>query len=190
MKKRIFIIHGWGGNNKEPQLVWLAKELSKKGFSVQVPEMPNTDNPKIKEWTSYLAKLVGKLDENTYFIGHSIGCQTIMRYLESANEKAGGCLFIAGWFNLLGLESQEEVEIARQWIKNPINFEKVKNNAKKITVLLSSNEPYGYVNENEKIFKEKLGAKVIILKDRGHFAPDDGTIEIPEALEEFLKIAK
>ncbi len=188
MKKRVFIIHGWGGNPKEPQLVWLAKELSKKGFEVHLPQMPNTDNPKIKEWVSYLAKLVGKLDENTYFIGHSIGCQTAMRYLENANGKAGGCLFIAGWFNLSDLESQEVVEIAKPWINGPINFKKIKNNAGKITVLLSSNEPYGYLDENKEIFQNNLGAKVIILKYRGHFAPDDGTIEIPEALEEFLRL--
>ena len=189
MVKRVFIIHGWGGNPKEPQLVWLQNELSKKGFSISAPQMPNTDEPTIEEWTSYLGKLVGKLDENTYFIGHSIGCQTIMRYLEKEDKQAGGCLFIAGWFNLADLE-EEEKPIAEQWINTPINFERVKKNLSKLTVLLSSNEPYGYVEENKKTFEEKLGAKVIVLKDRGHFAPDDGTVEIPEALEEFLEIAK
>ena len=33
-------------------------------------------------------------DENTYFVGHSIGCQAIMRYLESVDvKKIGGVLF-------------------------------------------------------------------------------------------------
>ncbi len=187
--KRVFIIHGWGGNPDEPQLVWLKKELIKKGFEVHSPKMPNTDYPKINQWVSHLNNLVGKLDKNTYFIGHSIGCQTIMRYLESVNGQAGGCLFIAGWFNLMDLEP-EEIDIAKPWIKNKINFEKVKNNTGKISVLLSSNEPYNYVKENKEIFENELQAKVLVLKNRGHFAPDDGTIDIPEALTEFMEVSK
>lgn len=32
--------------------------------------------------------------------------------------------------------------------------------------------------------RNNLGAKVIILKDRGHFLADDGVTEVPEILEE------
>lgn len=45
--------------------------------------MPNTANPNISEWVSTLDLKVEDLNENTYFIGLSIGCQTIMRYLEN-----------------------------------------------------------------------------------------------------------
>ena len=37
--------------------------------------MPNTANPKIEEWVDYLNSKVDLLNEETYFIGHSIGCQ-------------------------------------------------------------------------------------------------------------------
>ena len=43
---------------------------------------------------------VEDLNENTNFIGHSIGCQTIMRYLETKEVcKIGGILFVAPWLN-------------------------------------------------------------------------------------------
>ena len=62
--------------------------------------MPDTANPKIKEWVSELEKQVSELDENTYFVGHSIGCQTIMRYLENKEtRKIGGILFATPWLN-------------------------------------------------------------------------------------------
>lgn len=62
--------------------------------------MPDTANPKIKKWVSELEKQVSELDENTYFVGHSIGCQTIMRYLENKEtRKIGGILFVAPWLN-------------------------------------------------------------------------------------------
>ncbi len=35
------------------------------------------------------------------------------------------------------------------------------------------------------MFKDKLGAKVIILKDKGHFTEDEDIIEIREILNEF-----
>src|SRR3989338_3050206 len=83
--KRIFIIHGWDFNPKMNWYPWLKKKLEKEGFKVIVPEMPNTSKPKINEWVSHLKKVIGKLDENTYFVGHSMGNQTIMRYLEKEN---------------------------------------------------------------------------------------------------------
>ena len=176
MTKRLFIIHGWGGNPNELLHQSLKKNFSKNGFKITIPPMPNKDKPVIKEWVSCLNKIVGKADEETYFIGHSIGCQAIMRYLEtlSENTKVGKCIFIAGWFKLNNLESKEEEKIAKPWIEDNINLNKIRKIAKNIIVYLSSNEYYGFIEENSKIFKEKLGAKVIIEKDMGHFTNEEG----------------
>jgi len=184
--KRAFIVHRWGGNPKSDWYPWLKKELEKKGFKVEVPEMPNTSEPKINDWINHLKKVVGKLDNDTYFIGHSIGCQTIMRFLEKENYdgKIGKAVFIAGWFKLDNLEGEKVEVIANPWINTSFDLNKVKPKLSKLTVFLSTNEPYGFVEENTKIFKEKLNAKVIIKKDKGHFTGDDGVIELPEILAE------
>ena len=68
-------------------------------------------------------------------------------------------------------------------METSIDFEEVRNSLSKLTVFLSSNEPYGFVEENKKIFEEKLDAKVIILKEKGHFTEEDGIKELPEILE-------
>lgn len=184
--KTAYIIHSWSGNPKSDWYPWLKRELEAKGFKVLVPQMPNTDEPIIEERVSFLQNIIPEVDENTIFIGHSIGCQTIMRYLELLPEKSkvGPVLFVAGWFNLDNLEDEETKEIASQWIETPINFKKISRIAPKIKVFLSSNETYGFVKENSKIFKDKLGAKVIILKNKGHFTEDDGVTKIPEILDE------
>ena len=103
--KRVFIIHAWGFNPKMNWYLWLKSELEKRYFEVFIPEMPNTDEPKIEEWISHLKKVVGKIDYDTYFVGHSIWCQTIMRYLERENVKVGNVVFVAGWFKLDNLEN-------------------------------------------------------------------------------------
>jgi len=186
---RAIIIHGWDGNSKKHWYPWLKKELEKKGFKVEVPAMPNTSEPKIETWISHLKKVVGKLDNETCFIGHSIGCQAIMRYLEKENfnGKVGKVVFVAGWFKLDNLEDEESEKIADPWMNIPINFEKVKQKLSELIVFLSSNEPYGCVKSNAQIFREKLNAKVIIEKDKGHFCDEDDIKKLPEVLEEILK---
>lgn len=124
MQKRAFIIHGWDGYPEEGWFPWLKKELEKKGFVVSVPAMPEPGEPNIEAWVSHLAHIVGNVDENTFFVGHSIGCQAILRYLETLPEniKVGGAVFVAGFFTLTNVDSSEEKEIAKPWLETPIDF--------------------------------------------------------------------
>ncbi len=183
--KRVFIIHRWEGGAGDDWRPWLKTELEKKGYEVIVPDMPDTNVPVIEKWVNHIKEIVGIPDENTYFVGHSIGSQAIMRYLETIDSKVGGAVFVAGWFNLDNLEDEETKQIARPWIETPIDFEKVHVVCPDITVFLSSNEPYGYIEENKKIFTEKVHAMVMVLGNRGHFTADDGILEMPEVLALF-----
>lgn len=183
---RAFIIHRWGGTPNSDWYPWLKKVLEKRGFEVELPTMPNTSEPKIGAWVSYLKKIVGKLDNETYFIAHSVGCQTVMRFLEKEkyNGKIGKVIFVAGWFKLDNLEDDEIEAIANPWINTPIDFDKLKQKITDLTVFLSSNDPYGLVENNAKTFREKLSAKVILEKNKGHFTEDDGIKNLPEVLGE------
>ena len=186
--KKVFIIHGWEGYPEEVWFPWLKQELEKRGFSVIVPEMPDTESPVIEDWVSYLEKIVGIPDNNTYFVGHSIGCQTIMRYLEKIdNIKIGGAVFVAGWFNLIGLTTDEELEIAKPWLEIPINLNKVKEATNNFTAIFSSNDPYVPLKDQD-IFKEKLGAKIIIEKDKGHFDEGSGVKNLPSVLNNIIEL--
>jgi len=48
-------------------------------MSEAIPE--NVRAIKVYSAENDVAKIVGEVDENTYFVGHSIGCQAILRYL-------------------------------------------------------------------------------------------------------------
>ena len=189
--KRVFIIHGWGGNSGEEWLVWLKKELETRSFEVIVPDMPDTNKPNIEKWTSQLRQIVELSDEDTYFVGHSIGCQAIMRYIEklSNSEKVGGVVFVAGWFNLTD-ETWDEIytkEIAYEWLNTPIDFDKIKQHTNNFLEIASDNDPYVALSNSE-LFRSNLGAKIIILKQKGHISGEDGVTELPIVLEELLKI--
>ena len=191
MKKRVFIIHGWGGSPQEGWFPWLKTELENKGFFVQIPPMPDTENPKIETWVPYLNQIVGNVDENTFFVGHSIGCQTILRYLETLpnNKKIGGAVFVAGWFYLNNLK-EEEKQIAKLWLEARIDFEKIRKICPKIKVFLSDNDPFDAQEANKKILKKKLGAKVMIQHNMGHFSGSDNVTKLPIALDTILDLAK
>lgn len=185
MKKAV-ILHRWGGNPESDWYPWLKRELETRGFEVLVPLAPNTDRPIIQERLEFLDQVMSHTDENTLFICHSIGCQTLMRYLGTHNKKVGQVIFVAGWFNLgeVLLEEGEEIKVlAKPWIETPLEFDQVKDNMQSLEVILSSNEPFGCVYENKNTFEERLGARVIILENKGHFTEDDGIIEIPEILD-------
>lgn len=189
--KRVFVIHGWGGSPNEPWLNWISNELRERGYDAIVPTMPDADNPEITSWISFLGEQVGNVDEDTYFIGHSIGCQTIMRYLETVDGSVGGVVFVAGFFNLKeeGYEDPEaERVIAKPWLETSINLEKLKTLLEgKLVAIFSDNDPCVPIEDSEK-FKE-LGAEIIIEHGRGHFDPGSNTNEVPSALEAILKLS-
>jgi predicted alpha/beta hydrolase family esterase len=189
--KKIYIVHRWAGSSTDDWRPWLKKELEAFGFEVIVPDMPDTEIPVIESWVKYLSEIVTDPDEKTFFIGHSIGCQTILRYLESINTKIGGLIFVAPWFKLDNLEDEEVEQIAKPWLETPIDFGKVKANTCSIKSFLSSNEPFGCVEENKKVLEQELGSEVTILENRGHITEDDNELElseiIPAVLESILR---
>ena len=67
---------------------------------------------------------------------------------------------MAGWFTLTGLEGPEAEKIAKPWLTTPIDFKKFAEVIPKITVILSSNDPYVPLEENRKIFEENLHPRI------------------------------
>lgn len=188
MKKRAIIVHCWDGTPEMAWYPWLKRELEARGFEVHVPAMPETETPKIGPWIQTLRTVVGELDEATFLIGHSIGCQTILRYLESleGEQKVGGAVLVAGFYTLQGLDEEGEA-IIRPWLETPIDAAKIRSHVDHIEAIFSDNDPWVPV-ENEQFFKNRLDAKTQMLHARGHFSHSNDTTELPEALEAVLKL--
>ncbi|HIH31193.1 TPA: DUF1749 domain-containing protein [Candidatus Woesearchaeota archaeon] len=183
--KSAIIVHGWDGDPNTGWFVWLEKELKKKGYEVIKPIMPDPAHPKIKKWVNKLATLAKNADENTILIGHSIGCQTIIRYLETPKaKKVGKVIFVVPWLTLLdaAIDETESYEIAKPWLETPIDFKKVKSKMKSSTAILSDNDPFVSI-KNADEFRKKLGSKIIIEKNKGHFE-EGKTGEIPVIMRE------
>ena len=193
MNKRVIIVHGWGGNPEEGWFPWLKKELEGTGFEVVAPQMPDPDKPRIEKWIPALSQIVGEVDDHTYFIGHSSGCQAILRFLETLPEGAqvGGAVFVAGYISsLTGLEGEMEwPNIKKYWLGTPIDFKKIKPHLPKSIAIFSDNDPYVPL-DNQDDFREKLGSDIIVEHNMGHFGESNGVFKLPIVLESVLKISK
>lgn len=189
---KVYIVHGWEGSPKEPLLQWLKSSLEAKGYEVTVPAMPNPAIPTIEAWVSKLSETVSP-SESTILVGHSIGCQAILRYLQTLppTKKIRGMVLIAPWMELdektIEEEGEEVKEIARPWMETPIDFNKVKNLIGKAVAIFSDNDSYVPLAQKT-VFKKKLSAEVIIEKGKGHFAVGDGITTLPSALNAILNL--
>jgi predicted alpha/beta hydrolase family esterase len=182
MKKAI-LIHGWEGSPEEGWRPWLRSELEKRGFEVIVPAMPNSAKPNMSKWVNHLEKLIGNPDENCYLVGHSLGCITILRYLQSLNasQKIGGAVLVAGFTSNLGYNELDT------FFQTKIDWDKIKSHCKKFIAIHSSNDPYVSLHYAD-FFSNNLNAEIIVEQNMNHFSGDDGINELPSALKAVLKL--
>lgn len=181
-KTRIFLIHGWSGSPQGDWLPWATKELAAKGYEVIAPQMPDTDVPVIRPWVDYLANIVGSIRESDIFIGHSIGCQTVLRYLEKTAGKADKIILVAPWFTLTNLENDEMRHIADPWLKTPMDFSQIKTKAQDFITIFSDNDPWVPYIQNKQMFRDKLNPEIITLHNKGHMTSDEGVTQLPDLL--------
>lgn len=152
--------------------------------------MPETNSPKLSPWMAKLQSLIDSPNRDLYLIGHSIGVVTILRYLESlqTGETIGGAVFVAGFSSDdLGFEE------LKNFFTTPINLNEVKKHCPHFVAIHSDNDPYVSLRQGE-IFKEKLGAKLIVKHQMGHFsgAADGGEnscIFLPEVSSSIVEMS-
>jgi predicted alpha/beta hydrolase family esterase len=191
MQKRAFIIHGYLGYPDEAWLPWLKRQLDGRDYRVSLPLMPNPARPTIAEWVEFIEALVGEPDGETAMVGHSIGGQAVIRYLErlgAARKSVGRTVIVASGFPP-GLPPGEAEamadgdEVLVPWLTVGVDAGSVKRAAGKCTVILSDDDPYIEAAAAEAGFRAALDPRIIIERSKGHLNDDSGLTELPSALQ-------
>ncbi|MDD5165498.1 MAG: alpha/beta hydrolase [Candidatus Pacebacteria bacterium] len=178
--KRLIVVHGWGGNAQGSLVTWIGKIGAELGFETTVLDMPNTNVPTIDAWTKHLEDNVYYVDQDTYFVGHSLGCQAILRYLEmNKGSSLGGAILVAPAFVIADLVTQEDKDIARPWVDRPIDFASIRNMNGKFVTIFSDNDQSVPMEGNKEVIEKGLGQKIIVEQGKGHFTKEDGVTELP-----------
>jgi predicted alpha/beta hydrolase family esterase len=181
--KKVYIIHGYGGYPSKNWFPWLKSELTKLGVEVDVLSMPNTDDPKYSEWLEHIQSQILNPDENTYLVGHSLGCITILQYLNNLKQglRVGGIVLVAGFstpIHFTELNSFFEV---------PLDEEKIKNNAGKMVAISSDNDPHVPYWQAEEL-RDRFDLELITIHNGQHLNEKAGYTELPIVLEKLREI--
>lgn len=191
--KRAFIVHGWDGYPEECWFPWLKKELEAKGFQVFVPQLPDAPKPRIQNWVPALMSVVGSVDRDTYFVGHSTGCKTILCYLnqQPAATRVGGIVLVGPWLTklkTLAEEAPEDQIIAQEWLDAPLDWEKIRTTTGQSVGVFSDNDQYVDLLDAQ-VMKEKLGSSIVVEHQLGHMGTDVHCTELPSVRNAVLEMA-
>lgn len=184
-KPTLVLIHRWGATPESDWYPWLQAELLTQKIHLQIPKMPDASHPRIEPWIETIATLTPKPTASTFYIGHSVGVQAILRYLQRLPEKVkvGGVLSVAGWYSLQNLSS-EESQIADPWVHTPLDYAKILSHTHQIQAIFSDTDPFVSLLTAEQ-FQSTLNAKVTVVPNRGHFRQDEG-IQSDETILELV----
>lgn len=179
MKINYLILHGSFGSNEGNWFPWLKEQLEKNNKKVLIPQMPvGVENQNFENWSNVLNKLY--INENTVIIAHSIAPIFVCKYLITNKIKVNKLIFVCGFNNYLGIDSDFDAVNKPMFINN---YADVKLYCKDIVCYYSDNDPY-VKYDVEKEFADKLTDKQYVIKNGGHINEETGYTKFEEILKE------
>ncbi|PHM61136.1 RBBP9/YdeN family alpha/beta hydrolase [Xenorhabdus ishibashii] len=169
--KKIIIVHGYTASPSSHWFPWLKDKLTEQGAEVIIPTMPDTSSPKPESWANMLIDIVPEIDKNSIFIGHSLGCITLLRHLESMRFQH---LHIGGYILVSGFDSpQITLPELDPFTAEPLDYAFLREITGHRFSLISSNDDI-VSPQSSQALANSLQTEVINISNGGHFLDRDG----------------
>lgn len=181
--KKVIILHGYGGDSKQNWFPWLKNRLIDLNVDVVVPDMPETDAPELSAWLAHLQQVAGIVDEDTYLVGHSLGCATILRFLEHLEDgnPVGGAVLVAAFAEPIHFTELDSFT-AGAW-----DDDRIKNACRKIVVINSDNDPHVPMEMALNI-RKRFNAELSVMHNAEHINAKAGFTKVPLVYEKLVEI--
>lgn len=182
---RLCIVPRWGGGPDSDFYPWLRArpEVQARFDEALSPAIEQPGEPTIHAWVDSLQQAVTPdALGRTFFLGHSVGCQGVLRFLERmpAGARAAGVLCVAGWWSV-----DRPWDSIRPWIEAPMDLARVRQVGHRFMTLLSDDDPFtADWQENQRLWRERLGAEVRCAPGGKHF----NAAEEPAVLEALVAL--
>lgn len=158
----VIIFHGTLGSPESNWFPWLKKELENLGIEVYVPKFPTPAGQSLENWLKAFEPYQDKVNDETIFVGHSMGPGFFLRLLEKRTSPIKAGILAA-----------------------PFDWKKIKKNCQKFVVMAGDDDPYVPIKFPQRI-ADSLGVELKIIKGGKHLG--ETLKEFPEVLEEIKKL--
>lgn len=185
----MMIIHGTWGNGEGNWFPWLRAHMQSAGVKTVSPTLPDARMPSYETRHTFLEENYKDfMGTSSIIIGHSSGAGTALHIAQS--KKIDQLVLVApvlyvdeAYKPILAKAFNQETADAMDTLYNahPINWDAIKKNVRKITVVFGENDPY--LPKEMKSFAEKQFGKenVHVMEGKAHFSA--GTKDAPEQFE-------
>lgn len=179
--RQIFIVHGYGATAHDHWFESVQRQMQDSHTRVTILQLPNPMQPDVEAWQHVLEQNIKMIDEQTYFVAHSLGGITLLNFLSKRNPpKIGGVILVAGFTETLPTLPQLD-----SYILKSQNMQINLKNSPNKHLFISENDEYVPPELSIKLAK-KLDIPFTLIPKAGHFLAEDGYTDFPQ-LARYLK---
>lgn len=176
---KLVIVHGFSSTPKHHWYRSIKEDFSSYFDEINIPLMPCSRNPHPEYWVRTLRDIAPLPDEKTLFIGHSLGCIAVLRYLSSLDTDTviGGTVLVSGFVDRI--KNIPEVD---SFVAQKLDYEKLRMRIQHKLVIYSSDDdvvPPLHTIRLSKLIESKL----YCYHNCGHFTQNDGIKDFPQLKE-------
>ncbi|MCG5265405.1 alpha/beta hydrolase [Acinetobacter pittii] len=175
--RQIFVLHGYSASIDDHWFLDLKHQIENENIAVTLIPFPDSENPDVDAWQKVLDQQIPKVDENTYFVAHSLGVITLLYFLQRHDyQNIGGMILVSGFSGLISDSSVLNSYITKS--KVDTNYFK---DIKKKLVYLSDNDDLVPPKLTIELAKE-IDAPYITVPNGGHFLGREGYTSFPQVV--------
>lgn len=175
---QIFVLHGYSASIDDHWFLDLKHQIEDEHTTVTLIPFPDSENPDVDAWQKVLDQQIPKVDENTYFVAHSLGVITLLHFLQRHKyQNIGGMILVSGFSGLISDSSVLNSYIT----KSKVDTDYFKDTKKKL-VYLSDNDDLVPPKLTIELAKE-IDAPYITVPNGGHFLGREGYTTFPQLVD-------
>ncbi len=161
--KNALMLHGAGCTPNDFWFPSIKGFLEKKGFAVFSPSLPYPESPELSTQLQYILNNFG-FNEKSIVIGHSSGAAFILGILQNIDVRIHKAILVVGFGRAVNAN-------VKNILPKKIEWKKIRDNAKDITLINSDNDPWGCDDKEGIYLYHHLGGRLIIHSE-GHMGSD------------------
>lgn len=173
-RRQVYIVHGYTATPADHWFPWLKERLAADGVAVEVLPMPGSDAPVAAAWDAFLDAAILRRDEDTFLVGHSLGCIALVRHLlRERTARYGGMVLVAGFAeSLAGLGELDG------FVDGVTNIERLRETVGRRAVIAARDDEVVPHAATERL-AARLDATFLTVEKGGHFLGREGFTAFP-----------